>query len=89
LIFKYAILHNPANTKKRRDYLLNIETIKNSIKSFFSSVYNSFDLRDILVFGGMASIGYGLYQYCNWSAFAVCGALLMLLGLGWLDRGQK
>lgn len=46
-----------------------------------------FDIRDILVFGGIGSLGYGLYlRFGLWLPLIVCGALIMILGLGFLTR---
>ncbi len=46
-------------------------------------------IEDILTFGGIAMIGYGLWQVRPWLAYTVCGTLLMLLGTGWLARIVK
>ena len=46
-----------------------------------------FDIRDVLVFGGIGLLGYGLYlEYGLWLPLIVCGGLIMLLGLGFLTR---
>jgi len=50
------------------------------LKSFFQSIYNSFDVRDCFVFCGLGMLGYGLYLLSPWIAFSVCGALLMAIG---------
>jgi hypothetical protein len=44
------------------------------------------DLRDVLVFGGLTMLGYGLCLYQQWVGLSVSGGLLMALGLGWLTR---
>ena len=55
--------------------------------SLVKAVWNAFDIRDFCVFGGIGSLGYGLYlKYGQWVPFVVCGALIMLLGLGLLTR---
>ena len=56
-----------------------------AVKAVFKAVLSAFDLSDVVVFGGLAALTYGLYQRCDWLALTVCGALLMLIGLGWLD----
>ena len=39
------------------------------------------DIRDVLVFGGLGMLGYGLYlKWGQWLAFIVCGAVLMVIG---------
>lgn len=39
------------------------------------------DIRDVLVFGGLAVLCYGLYlKWGQWLAFIVCGAVLMVIG---------
>jgi len=48
-----------------------------------------FDIRDCFVFGGLGILSYGIWQVEQWLAFVVCGGILMLLGLGWLERGTK
>jgi len=40
----------------------------------------NFNLRDVLAFGGLAIMTYGLYLFRPWIAFSVCGALLMIAG---------
>lgn len=45
------------------------------------------NVRDFFYFPGMAMLGYGLYLYRPWIAFAVCGVLLMLTG--YLMRDEK
>ncbi|MEN6465651.1 MAG: hypothetical protein ABFD62_10775 [Syntrophaceae bacterium] len=44
------------------------------------------DVRDLLIFGGMFSIGYGLWSLYPWLGFTVFGFVSMALGLGWLFR---
>ena len=39
------------------------------------------DVRDVFVFGGLALMGYGLWLYRPWVAYAACGLVLLLLGL--------
>ena len=51
-----------------------------AIASRFDAARAAFDIRDVLLFGGLAMLGYGLYRYRPWVAFTVCGALLMLIG---------
>jgi len=44
-------------------------------------LHRTFDMRDILLFGGIAMLGYGLYlRWGQWLAFMVCGVLLMAVG---------
>lgn len=39
------------------------------------------DIRDVLVFGGLVVLCYGLYlKWGQWLAFIVCGAVLMVIG---------
>jgi len=63
-----------------------IRKIGSFFASPFKSAWKAFNSRDVFVLGGLGMLGYGLYLFTPWTAFAVCGALLMLLGLGWLDR---
>lgn len=50
------------------------------------SIKNGLDVRDVLVFGGLSMLGYGLYLLRPWLGFAVSGALLM--GIGYLMRDK-
>ena len=46
-----------------------------------SKIKDYLDIRDILVFGGLGMLGYGLYlKWGQWLAFMVCGAVLMVIG---------
>lgn len=57
------------------------------LASLIGAAWAAFDIRDILVFGGLAALGYGLHlRWGLWLALIICGALLMLLGLGFLIR---
>ena len=58
-------------------------------KSRLGAMWAAFDVRDILVYGGLLSIGYGLYQFLPWLGWTVGGLISMLLGLGWLFRVRK
>lgn len=49
----------------------------------------AFDVRDVLVYGGIFFIGYGLYQLYPWLGFTAFGVVSMLLGLGWIIRVPK
>ena len=42
------------------------------------------DIRDVLVFGGIGLLGYGLYlEWGLWLAFLICGSIIFALGLLW------
>ena len=51
--------------------------------------WKAFDVRDLLVYGGLLCIGYGLYQLFPWLGWTAFGLGSMLLGLGWLFRVRK
>ncbi|HLB31081.1 MAG TPA: hypothetical protein VJN91_06090 [Gammaproteobacteria bacterium] len=59
---------------------------RQSLASRFDAAREAFDIRDVLLFGGMAMLGYGLYRYRPWVAFAVCG--LFLMAIGYLMRAR-
>jgi uncharacterized membrane protein YcjF (UPF0283 family) len=59
--------------------------MKKPLSAIFKAVSEAEIYSDIAVFGGLAALTYGLYQRCDWLALTVCGSLLMLIGLGWLD----
>jgi len=59
------------------------------IKSRLGAAWSAFDVRDLLVYGGMFSIGYGLYQLHPWLGWTAFGVVSMLLGLGWILRVRK
>lgn len=58
-------------------------------KSRINAAWAAFDVRDLLVYGGLVSIGYGLYQLFPWLGWTAFGVVSMLLGLGWLFRVKK
>jgi len=72
-----------------------IRKIGRFIKSLVQGLWSAFELRDIFVFGGLYSLGYGLWLLHPWLGFAVSGLLLFLLGLLWpvflsfTARGRK
>lgn len=37
-------------------------------------------VRDVLFFGGLSLLGYGLWLQAPWIAFSVCGLILMISG---------
>lgn len=40
-----------------------------------------FDVRDVLLFGGLGMLGYGIYLHTGlWLALGVCGIILMIIG---------
>lgn len=45
------------------------------------ALLRAIDIRDILVFGGLGLLGYGLWLLRPWMGFAVTGAVLMGIGL--------
>jgi hypothetical protein len=53
-----------------------------------NSIRTAIDLRDLFVFGGLGLLGYGLFQFRPWVAFAVCGAILLAIGL-FVGRGKN
>ena len=64
-------------------------SILKTAKSRISAAWAALDIRDCLVYGGLLSIGYGLYQLRPWLGWSVAGLIAMLLGLGWLFRVRK
>lgn len=65
------------------------KNIRAFIASLLSAAVKAFDVRDVLVFGGLGLLGYGLWLFRPWVGFSVAGLVLMLLGLGWLTRVVK
>ena len=63
-----------------------LNKIKNFVPALIEKAASVIDIRDILVYGGLISIGYGFYQLFPWLGWVVFGVLSMLLGLGWLFR---
>lgn len=61
--------------------------LKKRIKFVLSGVRKSFDVRDVLVFGGLAMLGFGLFLLRPWLGFAVAGLILMCFGLFIGQRG--
>lgn len=60
-----------------------------SLKFRVLSIWQAFDIRDLLVFGGLFSLSYGFYSLFSWLGFVVLGSVSMLLGLGWIVRRPK
>jgi hypothetical protein len=52
-----------------------------------SAMWNIFDIRIVLFFGGLIMLGYGLFLYQPWVSFSVCGVILM--ATGWLMGGKR
>lgn len=59
----------------------NIEAFRVFISRVASAVTKVIDERDCFVFGGIGLLGYGLWLYRPWIGFAVCGAVLLFIGL--------
>lgn len=55
------------------------------MKNPFLALAKVFSVREAVVFGGLGVMTWGIYQRCDWLALTICGGLLMLIGLGWLD----
>lgn len=51
-----------------------------------AALSKAIDIRDVLVFGGLGLLGYGLWLLQPWLGFAVSGAVLM--GIGYLMRDE-
>ncbi len=68
---------------------MGLVTALKAVKSRISAAWAALDVRDLLVYGGLLSIGYGLYQLRSWLGWTVFGVVSMLLGLGWLFRVKK
>jgi hypothetical protein len=66
--------------------LTKLKQIVAKAASLVGSIKNGLDVRDVLVFGGLSMLGYGLYLLRPWLGFAVAGALLM--GIGYLMRDK-
>lgn len=58
-----------------------IQEMASQVREAASAAFKYFDLRDAHVYGGIASIGYGLSGISQPAAFAVCGLLLFLIGV--------
>lgn len=54
--------------------------IKNRI-DLVKWVQKTIDVRDVLVFGGLGMLGYGLYLFQPWVGWTVTGGILMGLGI--------
>jgi hypothetical protein len=60
-----------------------------SLSSRIEVLIKAIDVRDVLVYGGLFCIGYGLYKLFPWLGFTAFGVVSMLLGLGWIIRVPK
>ena len=52
-----------------------------------SAMWDTFDIRIVLFFGGLGLLFYGLFLYLPWLSYSVCGVILM--AVGWLMGGVK
>lgn len=55
--------------------------VLDSFRSLSARMRSGFDIRDAIVLGGLALMGYGLHLVRPWLSFTVCGALLMAGGI--------
>lgn len=60
--------------------LKRLSRVSDAIASWIGAAYRAFDVRDVLVFGGLGILAYGLHLFRPWLAFTVCGVLLMTIG---------
>ena len=61
-----------------------IRKVGNFIKSLFKGLWEFFEFRDVLVYGGLIMLGYGLYlKWGLWLGLMVCGIIMFILGLLW------
>jgi hypothetical protein len=68
---------------------MGLVSVLKTVKSWVNAAWVAFDVRDFLVYGGLISIGYGLYQLFPWLGWTAFGVVSMLLGLGWILRVPK
>ena len=55
-----------------------------------SAILKAFDIRDLLVFGGLGMLWYGLNIISPAVAYSVCGGILLAIGLvGYLFGGNR
>ena len=61
-----------------------IRKVGNFIKSLFKSLWAFFEFRDVLVYGGLVMLGWGLKLVWGLGvALLVCGIIMFILGLLW------
>ena len=53
----------------------------NRIRNALRPLASLFGLRDLFVFGGLASLGYGIWQVHVPAAWMVIGLLIFLIGM--------
>ena len=54
-----------------------------------SKIWEAFDIRDLLVFGGLSMLWYGLNIISPAVAYSVCGGILLAVGLVGYLFGSK
>lgn len=60
------------------------------LKSCVSRAVSGLDVRDVLILGGLSMLFYGIYLYCPWLAFTVCGSIVFVMGVaGYFLGGKK
>ena len=61
-----------------------IKRLGNFVGALFKGLWRAFDIRDILVEGGLLMLGYGLYlKWGLWLGLMVCGIILFSMGFLW------
>jgi len=61
-----------------------IRKVGNFIKSLFKSLWGFFEFRDVLVYGGLVMLGWGLHlKWGLWLGLMMCGVIMFILGLLW------
>jgi len=61
-----------------------IKRLGNIIAALFKGLWIFFEFRDILVYGGLIMLGYGLHlKWGLWLGLTVCGVIMFILGLLW------
>ena len=55
-----------------------------------SVIWKAFEMRDLLVVGGLGMLWYGLNMHSPAVAYSVCGGILLIVGLvGYVFGGSK
>jgi len=70
---------------QKTGYILQIiRKICGFLKSLMCGIWAFFEFRDVLVYGGLVMLGYGLHlKWGLWLGLMVCGIIMFILGLLW------
>jgi len=66
-----------------------VSSLVGKLRAFLTFAFVRFDIKDVLVFGGLGMLWYGLNLHSPAVAYSVCGGILLFVGLvGYVFGGR-